>query len=539
MAGFHQVSRRALLQAGAAGAVLASGAGWAAAPTPTALIRTSNGPIQGLVENAIHTFKGVRYGAPPIGAGRFKPPQRPAAWTETRAALGYGAPAMQLVGGATAYPPTDFATALHTIFPASSEINQDNEDCLFLNVWTPSTTEGRRPVMVWLHGGGFAYGSGAWPLYDGANLARRGDVVVVTVNHRLNVFGYLDLSGVGGADYAQSGNAGMLDLVLALEWVRDNADKFGGDAGNVTIMGESGGGAKVSALCAMPSARGLFHKAIIQSGPGLQGVAQTAARANAQSVMQALGATDVAALTAMTADDILAGAGRAGGGSMGFRLSPVVDGAVLPRDPFVPDAPAISADVPILIGWNKDEMSLFNTGAPWWGTLTEEDMRTRVTQQYGAKADALIAALRAEFPDYSPTYLFNAAQTASTTFIGSVTLAQNKARQRRAPVYMYNLVWDTPVGGGVFKSPHTLDIPFMFDNIDKAEVFVGTGPAPRALADQMSNAWIAFAKTGNPNAQGLPNWPAYETRRRQTMLFDVTPRVVSDPLGRVRQVLQS
>lgn len=541
MTGIH---RRTLLKGAAASALLIPSAATLAAaalPRVSAVIQTAHGPVQGLIESDIHTFKGVRYGAAPVGAARFKPPAPPAAWTETRAAQRYGAPAIQLVGGATAYPPSDLAAALHTIFPASSEINYDNEDCLFLNVWTPNTASGARAVLVWLHGGGFSYGSGAWPLYDGANLARRGDVVVVSINHRLNCFGYLDLSEAGGAEYAQSGNAGMLDIVLALNWIKNNIALFGGDPNNVTIMGESGGGAKVATLCAMPAARGLFHKAIIQSGPSLEAMTPAQARASTQALMQALNVTDVAALQTLPADTILAAAASLDRGPQSeFRFSPVVDGAALPRHPFSPDAPAQSANVPLLIGWNKDEMSLFNSGAPWWGQVTEEQLPAMTAAFAREKAPALIAALRAAYPDYSPTYIFNAAMGASFMFGDSVKLAERKAAQRRgAPVYMYQLVWDTPVFGGVFKCPHTLDIPFMFDNVDKAEVFVGSGDAPRALANQMAGAWIAFAKTGNPNHAALPNWPAYSASRRATMFFDVEPRVVNDPLREVRRVLHS
>ncbi len=541
----NPMHRRTLLKGAAAGALAAagsSGLAFAALPRVSAVIRTQHGTVQGLIENDIHTFKGVRYGAAPVGALRFKPPQPPAPWTENRAAQHYGAPAIQMVGGATAYPPSDLAAALHTIYPASSEINYDNEDCLFLNVWTPATASGSRAVLVWLHGGGFAYGSGAWPLYDGANLAKRGDVVVVSINHRLNAFGYLDLSEAGGADYAQSGNAGMLDIVLALNWVKQNIAAFGGDPNNVTIMGESGGGAKVSVLCAMPAAQGLFHKAIVQSGPQLQALTPAQARATTQALMRALSITDIAALQTLPADTILAAASSLEGGPQSeLRFAPVVDGAALPRHPFAPDAPPQSVNVPLLIGWNKDEFSLFNTGAPWWGRLTEADLAPRFAQMFGAdKGPRLLTAFKAAYPDYDPSYLFNLAMGASFMFGDSVRLAERKAAQRRgAPVYMYQLVWDTPVFGGVFKSPHTLDIPFMFDNVDKAEVFVGTGDGPRALADQMSGAWIAFAKTGNPNHAALPNWPAYTAARRATMYFDVNPRVVNDPLRDVRRILHS
>jgi para-nitrobenzyl esterase len=423
----------------------------------------------------------------------------------------------------------------------------DNEDSLYLNLWTPATDGGKRPVMVWLHGGGYSYGSGAWPVYDGASLADRGDVVVVTVNHRLNVFGYLHLAGLLGEDYAESGNAGMLDLVLALTWVRDNIAAFGGDPGNVTIMGESGGGSKVSHLLAMPGADGLFHRAIIQSGPGLTGVPVESADATARAIVAEFGVSpdDPAKLRSRlitaAADDIVAATARAqarANGDFGaLRLAPVVDGKVLPRHPFEPSAPALSADVPVLIGWNKDEMTIFNTTAPWFGSLTEAELPARVEQVAGPRAGALIDVYRNMYPDYPPTYLYNAILGDSRMFMGSVALAERKAAQP-AGVYMYYLTWETPVGGGIFKSPHTLDIPFMFANVDKAVALTGDGPEARELENQMASTWVAFARTGNPNNDAVPQWPRYETERRAAMVFDVPPRVQNDPNREVRLLLE-
>jgi para-nitrobenzyl esterase len=397
--------------------------------------------------------------------------------------------------------------------------------------------------MVWFHGGGFAYGSGHWPVYDGANLAAKGDVIVVTVNHRLNVFGFLDLTELDAEKYAGSGNVGMLDLVLALQWVRDNAAAFGGDPDNVTIMGESGGGAKVSTLLAMPSAAGLFHKAIVQSGPGLTGIPQTTAQENTRKILAKLGISreNLTQLTTLTADRILdatiAAAADAGPDFMSLRLGPVVDGKVLPRDPFMPEAPDQSKDIPLMIGWNKDEFSLFNAGAPWFGSLTEEQLAARSQAVAGEKSGALLDAYRELYPDYSPTYLFNMLFGDMRMFQGSVMLADRKAAQRGAPVYMYYLVWETPVGGGVFKSPHTLDMPFMFNNVDKSVAITGDSPEARQLENQMSSAWIAFARSGNPDNAQLPHWPAYSSGERSTMVFDVTPRVENDPKSKIRQLL--
>lgn len=515
----------------------------AAVPTPSAIVSTTYGDVRGLIENGVSAFKGIRYGAPPIGERRFLPPEPPAPWEDLYDATDYGAPAMQMYD--RELRTTELALQLATVFTMHSEMKIDNEDCLFLNVWTPAPDDAKRPVMVWFHGGGYAYGSGAWPPYDGANLARKGDVVVVTVNHRLNVFGYLYLADIFGDAYAASGNAGMLDLVLALQWVRDNIGRFGGDAGNVTIMGESGGGSKVSTLLAMPAAKGLFHKAIIESGPALTGTPPERATASARAVLAELGigSDDLSELQLLSADEIVAGV-RAAQAKVstpfgGLSLAPVVDGDVLPRDPFTPDAPSISADVPILIGWNKDEMSIFNVYESWFGTLTEDQLVERAKQRFGERADPLLAAYGRMFPDYSPTYVYNAMNGDAFMFTGSVTLAERKAAQHAAPVFMYYLVWETPVGGGIFKTPHTLDIPFVFDNVDKAAALTGDGPEARALEDHMSNAWIAFAHSGDPNARGLPQWPPYDAERRATMAFDVQPVVVNDPRGEIRKLLQN
>ncbi|MDZ7668155.1 MAG: carboxylesterase family protein [Gammaproteobacteria bacterium] len=524
--------------------VQASAAG---APEPSRVVETTAGRVQGLVDDGIAAFKGIPYGAPPLAQRRFLPPQPPEPWDDVLVAADFGAPAMQLYD--RPHTGETLSMQLATVFTMRSDMKVDNEDSLYLNVWTPAADDGKRPVMVWLHGGGYAYGSGAWPVYDGANLARKGDVVVITVNHRLNVFGYLYLAELLGEDYAHSGNAGMLDLVQALAWVRDNAAAFGGDPANVTIMGESGGGSKVSHLMAMPAADGLFHKAIIQSGPGLTGVPAATATDNARKILAELGvASDDAAaarkrLQSATADELLAATAaaqeKAGGAFGGLRLAPVVDGGVLPRHPFAPDAPGQARDIPLLIGWNKDEMTIFNTTAPWFGTLTEADLPGRVEQVVGDKAGALLDAYRNLYPDYSPTYLYNAILGDSRMFRGSVVLAERKAAQDGAPVFMYYLTWETPVGNGIFKSPHTLDIPFMFNNVDKAVALTGDSDEARSLEDQMSSAWIAFARSGDPNNDAVPEWPRYDTNRRPAMVFDVPPRVQDDPNRQIRLLLES
>ena len=499
----------------------------------TDIVRTTNGPVRGYREGSLNIFKGLRYAAPPIGALRFQPPQKPAPWTEPADALALGAPAIQVgvpvgetTGGRGAGDP-----------PAPGQPGTD-EDCLFLNVWTPGLT-GARPVMVWLHGGGFANGSGGAAMYDGGGLARRGDVVTVTVNHRLNVFGYLHLGELGG--HASSGQAGMLDIVATLEWVRDNIAAFGGDPANVTIFGESGGGAKVSMLQAMPPAQGLFHRAIIQSGPGLRAVPAAKATAHARNLLAALNIApgDRAKLETLPAAAIQAAAaeiGKAEGPMGGF--APCVDGLALPRDPFHPDAPAISAEVPVMIGTNKDEATLFLLADPRFGEMTEADLQKRADRAMGDKAPAVIAALKRAFPDYSPSHLVAALQTATMMWLGSITLAERKAAQAAGPVYMYLLTWETPAARGKLRCPHALEIPLVFDTVETSRSFVGRGDDPQTVSDQMSAAWLAFARTGDPNVAGAPVWPAYDAATRATMVFNLESRVENDPYAEVRKVMQ-
>lgn len=498
----------------------------------TGIVHTSNGPVRGYAEGALSIFKGLRYGAPPVGAQRFRPPAKPQAWSAPADATCLGAPAIQVgvapgetTGGRSAGDP-----------PAPGQPGT-SEDCLFLNVWTPGSS-GKRPVMVWLHGGGFANGSGGAAMYDGAALARRGDVVVVTVNHRLNVFGYLNLAELGG--HPSSGQAGMLDIVQALQWVRDNISGFGGDAGNVTIFGESGGGAKVSMLQAMPPAHGLFHKAIIQSGPGLRAVRADAASENARKFLRELGVEpgELSSLASFSSAEIQAAAAKVVPANPMQGFSPCIDGIALPRDPFHPDAPPLSADIPVMIGTNKDEATLFLFSDPKFGDYDEATLQRRVEQAAGDRAGALLAALREAFPDYSPSHLAAAAQTATGMWLGSITLAERKAAQDRAPVYMYLLAWETPAGRGKLRCPHALEIPLVFDNVEAARSFVGRGEAPQALAEQMSQAWLAFARSGDPRTPALGAWPAYAADRRSTMVFNLESRLVEDPYPAVRQALQ-
>ena len=497
---------------------------------PSETVATRHGPVRGYQEDGLSIFKGLRYGAAPVGALRFKPPTEPAAWRESASATSYGAPAIQsgLAPGERRTSPGD---------PPAPDEPASSEDCLFINVWTPGLDTARRPVMVWLHGGGFANGSGGAAMYDGAALARKGDVVTVTVNHRLNVFGYLHLGDLFGPEFALSGVAGMLDLILALEWVRDNIAAFGGDPGNVTIFGESGGGWKVSLLMAMPGAKGLFHKAVIQSGPGLTGKSKAEGTQTARTLLQTMGVTSAEAL-ADVATEVFSKASVSFGGEVMRLYTPIVDGHALPRDPFDPNAPEQSADIPLLIGTNKDENTLFMFSHPRFGAFTDADLDRHAAAAVGSRGPALVEALRATYPDYSPSHLVAAVGTASGMWAGSITLAERKAAQN-APVWMYMLAWETPVARGRLKCPHALEIPLVFDNVERARNFVGRGDDPQRLADQMSSAWLAFARTGDPNTPALPSWPAYDADTRSTMIFNLESQIVQDPSGQVRKVLEA
>ena len=504
---------------------------FAMATAVTPGVSTTYGKVRGLIDEGVHAFKGLRYAAPPVGALRFAPPRKPKPWQGTTEALGYGQPSMQLAsgGGAVSYPGT-VGPALDQVFGFARDLQTQSEDCLFHNVWTPGLDDARRPVLVWFHGGGHNYGSGSWSAYDGHNLARDHDVVVVTVNHRLNAFGYL----AAGDEPGESANVGELDLVAALEWVRDNIAEFGGDPGNVTLFGQSGGGSKVAHCLIMPAAKGLFHRAAIQSGGGLESGRVDAAVEVADQVARELGcrAKDIDALRKVPARALLEAAIKVRG-----RFGPVADGRIVPRDPFTPEAPEISKDVPLIIGYTKDERTLYNIGLPWWGKLTTAELEERAKELHGDKAEALLAAFRREHPTYSNDYLFT--DLTNSHAYRAPTKAERKAAQGGAPVWLYQFDWEAPVDDRILRAPHTIEIPFVFNNVDKGPILLGTAESTQKLGAQVSAAWAAFARTGNPNTPMLPNWPAYDVENRAAMVFDTESRVVNDPMGEIRKILQS
>ena len=413
-----------------------------------------------------------------------------------------------------------------------------SEDCLYLNIWTPACDARARPVMVWLHGGGFSIGSGSWPVYDGTALTRRGDVVVVTVNHRLGIFGYLHLREIAGPDFASSGNAGMLDLVAALEWVRDNIASFGGDPSNVTIFGESGGGAKVTTLMAMPAARGLFHRAAVQSGPGLRSrVGHGEATELAKQVVAGLGADGdpVRGLQSATTEQLTAFHAKLGRSAV-FAFSPVLDDVHLPEHPGDAIRAGRAADVPLIVGCNRDEATLFlqmDPGSDGIAVLDGDHVPPRL-QGLGEHAKPIIETYRRTRPDASPRDLLVAIESDRMMRIPSIELAERKIAGGKAPVFMYLFCW----AAGPLGSAHGYEIPFVFDNARPPVMPESVGRGE--LAARMSEAWLAFARTGAPDHEGIPHWPAYSLAGRATMIFDRTDvEVRDDPGGEERAAWQA
>lgn len=486
------------------------------------LARVRGGRVRGQREQGVLVFRGLRYGAD-TAAYRFQPPRREAAWRGIADALEFGAAAPQ--GGSEG--------------PGS-------EDCLFLNVWTPALdARARRPVLVYIHGGGFNNGSGSDPLYDGSALCRRGDVVVVTLNHRLNTFGYLYLGALGDPRYAASGNVGQLDLVQALQWVREHAAAFGGDPGNITVFGQSGGGAKIATLMAMPAARGLFQRAWTMSGQQVTAAGPRAAAQRAAVAMDAVRASDLAALLRLPAADLLA-ATRARDPSRvedsALYFGPVLDEVVLPVHPFWPQAPVQSAAIPMVIGNTHDETRAFLGNDPGnfaldWTTLPAQ---LEKQQFVDLLPSVVIEHYRRLYPHYTPSEVFFAATTAGRSWRGAVEELEARARQpaTAAPTWAYQLDWPSPVQEGRLRAFHTLDIPLVFDNAGLPTARTGGGADARALAATMSDALVAFARHGNPNHAGLADWAPYTLPQRRTMLFDVRSRGADDPRGGERELYQ-
>jgi para-nitrobenzyl esterase len=473
------------------------------------VIATTNaGALRGADLGGVLAFTGVPYAAPPTGDRRFRPPAPVEPWDGTREALALAPSCPQPNQRPPGWPQE------HAL----------DEDCLYLNVWTPALDGARRPVMFWIHGGGYAVGSGSWPLYDGTNLCRRGDVVVITVNHRLGSLGYLHLGGIAGEEFATSGNNGMLDLVAALGWVRDHAEAFGGDPDNVTVFGESGGGAKISTLLAMPSAAGLFHRAVIQSGPGLRVSSVRRAEEAARSLLDELEVSgeNLSVLWDLPAERFVSGAGG-GLGRMAF--GPVLDGITLAAHPATALAEGTAIDVPLMIGCNRDEGA--GLGA-FPAELDEAGLRERLAAWGEEHVDDIVSTYRDLFPDAPEVDILSFVTTDSRMRHGSIKLAEAHLAGCSSPAFMYFFTYQ--LGG---RAGHGYEIAFHFDNVE-AE-YAHTSASRQQLVEEMSEAWLAFARRGDPNHPGLPDWPAYTTPDRATMCFNRGGSEVSfDPSGTAR-----
>jgi para-nitrobenzyl esterase len=515
-------SRRAFI--GSAG--LAVAAPWAFAQdirgrALTRDVSTTVGRIRGVeLDGGIQAFYGVPYGASTGGANRFLPPNAPEPWSGVRETINVGFRSPQPLAG-----PISEIHSLHRANPMS-------EDCLHVNVSTPGLDNESRPVMVWFHGGGFWSGEGDWILYDGANLARSQDVVVVTVTHRLNAFGFLYLPEIGGSEYAEASNVGMRDMVLALDWVQANIGNFGGNPDNVTIFGQSGGGGKVSVLSAMPAAAGKFHKAIVMSGSLLEGTNQANATELTRRFMEGAGAASVADLKRMPWEELSAHSTR-----LNFTMGPTVDGTSLPSHPWSPAAPALAARIPLMIGTTETESNFFpDTPLDPIDSAELTRLVATATRAGSEEVARLIAVYREGRPDATEIDLFQIIASDLRFGQNADTQAERKAAQADAPIYKYYFTWRSPVRDGKLKSYHCIDIPFAFNNVDVAASMLGGGQDRYALADAVSGAFAAFARSGDPNHAGIPRWAPFDARERATMIFNNEPRLVMDPHGAERRV---
>ena len=508
-----------------------------------AVVNTEYGKVRGYALRGINYFLGMPYGADTSGANRFMPPQKPKPWTDVYPALWWGNSAPQNMENRYA---NKFAS-----FRDHWNYDDVSEDCLRINVFTPAVNDGKkRPVMFWIHGGGFTNGNGIeQDGYNGENFARLGDVVFCSINHRLGPLGFCNLAGSGGQKFAASGNVGMLDIVAALEWVRDNIAHFGGDPGNVTIMGQSGGGAKVCVLTAMPSAKGLFHKAVVLSGAsrksgdkefseklGTAVLKEAGLSAAELEKLQSMPWKDFYAIAAKAQQAVVREAGPGGGLMRGF--SPVVDGSILPQHPYDPEAAPTAAGIPMIVSSVQDEMS-----ASWADSSLESitlDQGVQKLKQragfgpgFGDKAKEVVDAYAKAFPGRKPVEIWS---LASSNRQSVVALADVKSKQP-APVYVNWFTWQPPLFDNRMRAFHCVDICFWFYNTDLMLTHTGGGARPRALSARMAGALLQFMKTGNPNGPGLPNWPRYSAATGETMILDDTCQAMNDPDREARKAL--
>ena len=531
-------SRRDILgTATVCGGLLMTSNGHAVASEP--IVETRQGKLRGARTGSCISFRGIRYAV----AERFMPPRQPEPWSGVRDALAPGASAPQTNANPPPGPPYVILAQLPR--PANAPPPPklaESEDCLFLNVWTPALKDGRkRPVMLWLHGGFFYGGTGSTT--DGSAIA--GDAVVVSINHRLNAFGYTHLADIAGADFAHSGNAGMLDIVAALEWVRDNIEAFGGDPKRVMVFGASGGGMKTSFLMASPRAKGLMHRAGVQSGPGLRFMERDAATAVTERLLAEVGLSRANArdLATIPMERLLAGYHAVAAAMPAKRFidlpcfSPVIDPVLLPRHPFSPDAAPQAAAIPMLIGYNAQEMSFFWGNDPEAFTLDEAGLHERAQTYLGERADAILAQYRAADPQMTPARLHLQSFSDYSLMLPVLAQADRHAAAGAAQTFAYRLDYQSPALGGKLGALHTMESSFVFNTPEASRALLGPGDAPVTLAKRMSDAWVRFATTGDPSGGDLPQWDAYTPDDRAMMLFDKTVQLANDPAGDARRAM--
>ena len=502
------------------------------------IAEVAEGKLRGIRKDGVCLFKGVPYAGRLSGDRRFKRPAPLEPWTGVRDALQLGAPSIQ---------PQFQSRAVNEPKP--------DEDCLFLNVWTPANDNKKRPVMFYNHGGGFSNGSGGALDQDGSNLARFFDVVVVETNHRLGLMGFLYLEHIAGPEYAGSGNNGLLDIVDGLKWVKKNIAAFGGDPDNVMIWGESGGGAKTSCLYAMPSAAPYFNKASIESGPGLRMLPKEAAMEMTKLVFRELNIDpkDWKKILDVPVKDLIDVQNKVPGlmavsdyirqhGVVGFvpnNFAPVVDGVALPHDPFDPFAPKISKDKPLMTGWNEDEWAFFAMYSPDKSALksdfTFEALQTNIQPEFGADTQKIIETYRRTRPNASASDIWMAVKSINMMGLGTIAIAERKAEQHGAPVYLYNFGYKSeakiPGTDYPFGTPHAMDITFKFNNEvpgAPAGFLSGNKPERFTASHHMAELWTTFAKTGKPAAKDVPEWPVYNLKDRPTMHIDAKCEVIND-----------
>ena len=492
-------------------------------------VLTRSGRVRGLKKDGVHQFWGVPYGASTAGVNRFMPPRPAIPWSAVRDQFQVGHRAPLQPGSGPSAP----------VVRALDRGGEEGEDCLTVNVFTSGPDNRARPVMVWMHGGGFSGGSGNFLLYDGTNLAKKEDVVVVALNHRLNIFGFLHLPDIGGDRWARSTNLGMQDIVAALVWVRDNIEHFGGDPSRVTIFGQSGGGQKTTTAMAMPSAKGLFHRSIAQSGSTFRGIPASEASEGAEQFLGklGLGAHQLDRLQAMTFRQIQDAfyseprIPRLGTG-------PVIDGSVIPRHPWDPTAPSYSADVPLMMGSTETEGGW--SGPPPY-ELSDPDMLDRFVNRLAggdrATGHQLLNLYKRLHPDQRSQMIWLTAESDNAQRWNAQALARLKYAQGAAASYLYFFDWYSPVHDNRMGAYHTLEIPFVFYNMDIGASMTGAAESRYQLAHVMSTAWAAFARSGNPNHADMPNWTAFNPTEYPTMVFGDTVGLVNDPNREERTAL--